>query len=409
MTANILYISYDGMTDNLGQSQVIPYLIGLSKLGYNITILSCEKHENYKLKQEQIATILSNNNIHWSPINYTASPPILSTIKDIVALRKKAKYLQSQTKFDIVHCRSYISAKIGVWMKQKYGTKFVFDMRGFWADERVDGGIWNLKNPIFYIVYKYFKYLENRYLLYSDYIISLTYTAKEFLLNKTSSFSQSLKIKVIPCCADLEHFKQSENIKFQTLELRKKLDIDKNDFVLSYLGSLGTWYMQEEMFDFFKTLLIVKPQSKFLFITTDSPEYIYSIAKVKNIPKESILVRKASRDEVPVYISLSDVSIFFIKPLFSKKASSPTKMGEILAMGVPIVCNSNVGDVESIMKNSNSGWLINNFSQNEYKSIINNMLNDLPLNKDDLRNTALKYYSLEDGIIKYNEVYKNMI
>ena len=33
-------------------------------------------------------------------------------------------------------------------MKMSYRTKFIFDMRGFWADERVEGDLWNLKNII---------------------------------------------------------------------------------------------------------------------------------------------------------------------------------------------------------------------------------------------------------------------
>lgn len=43
----ILFISYDGMTDPLGQSQVIPYLQGLSKQGYEIFLLSCEKNKPF--------------------------------------------------------------------------------------------------------------------------------------------------------------------------------------------------------------------------------------------------------------------------------------------------------------------------------------------------------------------------
>ena len=46
ISKKILYISYDGMTDQLGQSQVIPYLIGLSGKGHQIHILSAEKDEN---------------------------------------------------------------------------------------------------------------------------------------------------------------------------------------------------------------------------------------------------------------------------------------------------------------------------------------------------------------------------
>ena len=35
-----LYISYDGMTDPLGRSQVLPYLEGLAKRGHEITLVS---------------------------------------------------------------------------------------------------------------------------------------------------------------------------------------------------------------------------------------------------------------------------------------------------------------------------------------------------------------------------------
>jgi len=42
----ILYVSYDGMTDSLGQSQVIPYLTEISKNGYDIHILSAEAFSN---------------------------------------------------------------------------------------------------------------------------------------------------------------------------------------------------------------------------------------------------------------------------------------------------------------------------------------------------------------------------
>jgi len=56
---NTIFISLDGMTDPLGQSQVLPYLGGLSKLGYNFWIISLEKEEAFlknRLAIENIAT-----------------------------------------------------------------------------------------------------------------------------------------------------------------------------------------------------------------------------------------------------------------------------------------------------------------------------------------------------------------
>ena len=49
-----LYISYDGMTDPLGESQVIPYLRELSKKGVKISILSAEKSEVFYKRKENI-------------------------------------------------------------------------------------------------------------------------------------------------------------------------------------------------------------------------------------------------------------------------------------------------------------------------------------------------------------------
>lgn len=49
----ILYLTYDGLSDPLGQSQVIPYIVGLSKRGHKIVVLSSEK----KAPAELLATI----------------------------------------------------------------------------------------------------------------------------------------------------------------------------------------------------------------------------------------------------------------------------------------------------------------------------------------------------------------
>ena len=152
------------MTDSLGQSQVIPYLIGLSKKGFSFTLISCEKEENYTANKEKIAKILSDNNIQWIPLNYTKKPPIFSTLYDIYKIKKIAAKLQQEQPFSVVHCRSYIAALVGLQLKKRFGIKFIFDMRGFWANERVDGKIWNLKNPVYKIVYNYFKRKEIEFL-----------------------------------------------------------------------------------------------------------------------------------------------------------------------------------------------------------------------------------------------------
>ena len=70
--------------------------------------------------------------------------------------------LNKKFNFHIVHCRSYISALVGLAMKKQFGTKFIFDMRGFWADERIEGGIWKLSHPLYRLIYKFIKKQEKQ-------------------------------------------------------------------------------------------------------------------------------------------------------------------------------------------------------------------------------------------------------
>jgi len=394
------------MTDPLGQSQVIPYLKGLSALGHQISILSCEKRFRYEKESKEIEILLKANNIKWFPIFYTSSPPVVSTLKDVWNLKRKSKEICKNEGIEAVHCRSYISALVGQALKNEINTKFIFDMRGFWADERVDGNIWNLKNPLFSIIYKYFKRKEREFLTEADAVISLTNNAK-LEIHSWKGF-ENVPITVIPCCADLEFFSYKNISKNEVSNLRTELGIKQDDFVLSYLGSLGTWYMLDEMLDFFIILKDKIKNAKFLFITADEPNLVINSAKQKGIDINNLIIRRAKRNEVPIFASLSSVSLFFILPKYSKKASSPTKMGELMSLGIPIICNNKVGDVSEILNDGGVGTAINNFTTSQYQLVVNEI--DVFLEKPPNLNSdvAQKYYSLKEGIEKYNKVYQKI-
>jgi glycosyltransferase involved in cell wall biosynthesis len=397
------------MTDQLGQSQVIPYLAGLSEKNYSITIISCEKKDAFEKGKTKIKELLDRHNILWQPLFYTKNPPVLSTIYDIRKIKTRARELFSRTSFDIVHCRSYIAGMVGLSLKKTFRCKFIFDMRGFWADERVDGKLWNLDNPLYKTIYNYFKRKEKEMLLKADYIISLTHNAKQVINSWKLNDRTELPIEVIPCCVDMNLF-SSENVDASKKEhFRNKLNISKESFILSYLGALGTWYMLDEMLDFFKVLLKQKPNSIFLFITPEDKQQIILKANEKNIYVEKLFFIKANREEVPTLISLSDISVFFIKPVFSKRASSPTKQGEIMSMGIPIICNSMIGDTDKIIEESDSGIVINHFDEKDYYEGIKKfeLFNNFSPKKS--RAVAQKYFSLEKGIELYDKVYRSIL
>ena len=98
--------------------------------------------------------------------------------------------------------------------------------------------------------------------------------------------------------------------------IRAELGFKKEDFIISYVGSIGTWYMLDEMLDFFNYLQIKKPTAKFFFITKENPQLILEKAKSKEIDVSNIKIQPSSREMMPSYIGVSNFSIFFILPIF---------------------------------------------------------------------------------------------
>lgn len=402
---NVLYISYDGMTDPLGQSQVLPYIAGLTKEGYSFHLISFEKHERYLKYKNHIQKYCDENNINWHPQDYHIEGGIKKTIRQVRKMNKVAMYLHKRHQFSIVHCRSYISALTGLKLKQKFGIKMLFDMRGFWADERVDGKLWNLNSIIYKTIYNYFKRKEIEFLTKSDYTISLTNNGKNEIESWEALKDNDVKIKVIPCCVNLDLFNPSKISDSQKQELKNSLNIDSGSFILGYVGSIGTWYMLPEMLDFFAVLKLKKPNAKFLFVTGEKPDFIKNEAIKKNINPEDLIITSVLHDQVPIHLSLFDQSIFFIRPTYSKKASSPTKQGEIMAMGIPLICNSGVGDTDEIVNKYHSGIVINSFDELIYKKAIEE---NIDFDPQQIALGAKDYFSLEQGVKIYSSVYAEM-
>lgn len=401
----VLYLSYDGMTDPLGQSQVLPYLCKLSENGYEFHLVSFEKMDKFKKHHKVIRKICKENNIYWHPQDYHHQGGLKKTVKQVRKMEKVAFFLHKNHDFKIVHCRSYISALVGQKMKRKLGTKFIFDMRGFWADERIDGNIWSLSSPIFKRIYKFFKRKEIQFFQNADYTISLTENGKNEILSWKEFKKNPIDVQVIPCCVDLNKFQYSNVDLVKKEALRNKFDISESEYILGYIGSIGTWYMLSEMLDYFKVLLIEKPESKFFFVSGESKETILAEAQKKGINSDKIIVTSCLHHEMPTHISLFDASVFFIKPAYSKKASSPTKQGELMAMGIPVVCNSGVGDTAEIVLQNESGLVISEFSEESYR---NSIVNPNEFDKDKIIEGAQKVFSLEEGAKNYLKVYKSV-
>ncbi|MEP6615527.1 MAG: glycosyltransferase [Ginsengibacter sp.] len=401
----ILFISYDGMTDPLGQSQVIPYLAGLTEYGFEFTILSCDKPHLYQKNKSYVKQQLAPYPIKWVSIPYHKNPPVISSIYDLYRLKQVASGLHRKTGFDMVHTRPGVPTIVAMWMKRKFGLKFLNDVRGFWADERVDGGMWQLKNPVYKLVYNFFKRHELDCMKNSDHNVCLTYKAQKEIQGWKNT-SQPVPVEVIPCSVDMDLFDPQKVDPVLKGHLQHELGIGDSDIIFSYLGSIGGWYLTEEMMKFCKVIHEKIPASKFLFISPHRHEVIQNAAKKNQIPASSIIIKEGKRSEIPALLALSSYSFFFIKPCYSKISSSPTKHGEIMSMGIPLITNDGVGDVADIVKYYKAGVVLSTLDNSSMNDAAELITANPSFDRAEIRKGAADFYNLKKAVGKYLEVYR---
>ena len=389
----VLYISYDGMLEPLGQSQVIAYLERLAG-DHTIHLLSFEKPAD-RAKADKVAAVLARlelAGIAWHPLTYHKTPTFPATVFDIVQGTLVALWLAARHNTGLVHARSYIPALIGWVVKLLTGARLLFDMRGLWADERTDGGIWPEDGRI----YRAVKRLEQTLLQSADYVVTLTHASKAVIA--AFPYRIDAPIAVIPTCADLGRFTPGAGGKVEP-------------FTLGYLGSIGTWYMFDEVLACFKLLRERRPDARLLVVNRNEQDLVRRMVSQAAIPADALELTFADHAEVPAQVRRMSVGAAIIKPVFSKIASAPTKLAEYLGCGVPCLGNVGVGDMELILEDEGAGVALREFTPAERVRAVDRLLAmaDDPATPAHCRNVALAHFSVDDGAQQYRSIYRSLL
>lgn len=394
----VLYITYDGLMEPLGQSQVLPYLRGLAS-EYAITILSFEK-PNDLANLEQRKTVeeqLEKAAIGWIPLRYHKRPSAPATAFDIAhgVIRCVAFALRRHPQ--IVHVRGYVPGVIGLTLKRVAGVRLIFDMRGFWPDEKVDAGAWRRDS----LLYRAAKRVEKSLLQRADVVVSLTQAGVTEMKKFPYLRMQQVRYEVIPTCTDLELFHPT---KYSNNRGQK-------EFVLGYVGSVGTFYVFDEVLECYKELLHVRPDASLLIVNRDGHGYIDERLTALDVPREKVELHTAEYREVPEYIHRMDAGAFFVKPTFSKKSSAPTRLGEFLGCGVPCLVNAGVGDMDVLISKDRVGVVMREFSPQARSAAIRELLKLSA--EDGIRKrcveVAHRRFALDQGLTSYRRIYRVLL
>jgi len=136
--------------------------------------------------------------------------------------------------------------------------------------------------------------------------------------------------------------------------------------VIVYVGSFGGWHMTDEMTDFLALGHKQDPATFSLILTQSARQTVIDRLSGKGIEPNDFSVAQVKPNEVPRYLRAADIAISFIKPCYSKQSSSPTKIAEYLASGLPVICNSGVGDLDKLIEENDAGALLHEFTSEAY-------------------------------------------
>lgn len=343
----LLYLSLTGMSEPLGRSQVLEYLFEIGK-SYDVSILSCEKTYFYKL-EPGLDEEIKNHGIQWKHIYYSNRYGLLSASLQFVRFVLAAVVFTLLKKPDIVHARSLIPAGVALVVKIIFRKKVLFDIRGFFVDEKVDSA--RLKKGS--LLYHALKSIERTIYRGSDRIITLTFCGKDIVCQEYGVAPDL--ITVIPTCVNTKLFTPA--VADERAALRRQLSLPDKKIIVHH-GQVKGWYDFESEVILFKAMYKQDKNAFFLLLNKDQQMYIETILHRFEIPQKAYSIRSVDFSGISLYLNACDLSIFFIKPTYSKKASHPTKFAENTACRLYSLSNRGIGDMDFYAKTYKTAFLI---------------------------------------------------
>jgi glycosyltransferase involved in cell wall biosynthesis len=313
----LTYLSFDSVTEGVGASQVLPYVRGLTRRGVQLSLHTFEKTP----PGEDLRLSLRKEGITWAahPFGGPGARGGLSrVVRGALAVRGAA----------LLHARSDLPAGCALLSRAQ---TWVWDMRGFWADERIDLGTLRVGSPEDRVM----RAIERGAARSAATILTLAASAVPVLVERHGPAVGS-KVRVIPTCVDLERFLPNE--------------LPPPPVRLLISGTLNNRYDVEGMVRFAKHLQRRLPVQ--LEVLCPEPSRWKAL-----LLSEGALLDKADVSEMPARVARAHAGLALLKPstTVANKASMPTKLAEFLACGRPVIVSSGLGDMDQLLARYDCG------------------------------------------------------
>jgi glycosyltransferase involved in cell wall biosynthesis len=178
-----------------------------------------------------------------------------------------------------------------------------------------------------------------------------------------------------------------------------------------YAGSVGTVYLLGEMLDFYLYARERFSEARLLLLTPGDQRRVAKELGGRRLQAPWVTHRAADHSEIPGCLARARVGLAFYRNGYSRMATCPTKVGEYLACGLPVVVNEGVGDLDDIVPSAGVGVVVRSLTERAYRRALDELdalLADPQLSAR-CRRVATEHFSLAQGAEKYGKIYERLV
>jgi hypothetical protein len=392
-----LYLTFDGLLEPLGRSQVLSYLLPLTSRGFPYTIISLERERDMEdsAAVEKLERELSAHNLHWIrfPFQTGGSRAVLKNFSTVL---RAARELILKDDIRLIHARSYVPAMIARLLRRRFSTPYIFDMRGYWIDELRDEGRWFTNT----LAYRMGKQIEKRLVKDAAAIVTLTQIQADDLRGGLLRSGREKPVEVITTCASYEEFNRERQPSGDVpSEFPARL---RGRLTVGLVGSINASYLTDASIVFFRYLLEEREDAHLICLTRQVEE-MQSLLDKHKIQKSAYTLATVPHSEMADWLPLMDWALLLLNTRYSKRGSMPTKLAEFFAAGVRPVqygCNEEVSEK---IREAGTGVVLRGLTESDLREAAREVAHT-PRSVEALaraRALTRAHFSLEAGVDKY--------
>lgn len=320
-----VYLTYNDKYNGIYQSQVIDVLKNYKISGVEFNLICFSSIRGFLSERKKIK----------SNYNLALVVPMIPKLKNWKVHIRLVKFLLRNA--DLVICRGIFATNLA--LNNKNSVKIIYDGRGAIYAEQFEYGVYNntgLENEIFN--------LEKKAVLNSHYRISVSSKLVNYWQNVYNLKSDNYV--VIPSSS-------RKKIKLNNIK-RSDLQIDQDDILVVFSGSLSNWHSFPTMLSHFEFFLKQNNHVKILILSKKNNQ----ITSLVNKYPKRIIQRWVNPEKVLDMLFIADYGYVYRESSVTNQVASPVKVAEYLSCGLKVLISENLGDYSSMIKENDLGRII---------------------------------------------------